>query len=117
MLRLLAAASIALAALTACADAAVPDETAAPKRPRLVLADLQPLVVTGTGFRDGERVRLLVTAGRVVERTVRANANGRFRTEFGFRLGRCDAVVVQALGGRGSRAQVDMTQTACAPEP
>lgn len=117
MLRNLIVASVALGSLTACASAAVPDETVAPKRPRLVLADLQPLVVTGTGFRAGERVRLIVSANRVVERTVRAGATGRLRTTFGFGIGRCDPVVVQAFGARGSRAHVDVTQTACAPEP
>ena len=97
---------------------AVAGAAAAPtKRPTLVLTDLQPLVVTGKGFRAGERVRLIVSANRVVERTVRAGARGGFRAAFRLSIGRCDAVVVQAFGGRGSRAHVDMTQTACAPEP
>lgn len=117
MLRHLAAASIVLASFTSCATAAVPQEADSPIRARLALADLQPLVVTGAGFRSRERVRLLVSAGRVAERIVRAGADGRFRTVFGFSIGRCDAVVVQAIGDRGSRAHVDVTQAACAPPP
>jgi hypothetical protein len=117
MLRHFAAACVALAALTTCASAAVALEADATSRPTLALTDLQPLVVTGKGFRAGERVRLIVSANRVVERTVRASASGQFRVAFRLWIGRCDAVVVQAFGGRGSRAHVDVTQTACAPEP
>jgi hypothetical protein len=30
-------------------------------------------------------------------------------------LGRCDPLLIRAIGARGSRATVDLTQIACAP--
>jgi hypothetical protein len=74
-------------------------------KPALRPLDLDPLTLRGTSFKSGERVKLLVSASAYVRsRVVKANARGRFRVVFAFSPGRCDFVVVQALGTRGSRA-------------
>ena len=49
--------------------------------PRLMLLDRSPVVIAGVGFKAGERVRVTVRApSLVVERDVRADPSGRFRT-------------------------------------
>ena len=74
-------------------------------KPALRPVDFDPLTLSATGFRANERVRLLVSAPAVVSsRTVRATDRGRFRVVFRFAVRRCDSVVVQAIGARGSRA-------------
>lgn len=86
-------------------------------RATLSITDRDPLTIRGARFAPGERVKLLVTGQSLVVRAVRAGPRGGFTTVFRVRLGRCDAVVVQAIGSRGHRAQVDITQMACAPPP
>jgi len=50
-------------------------------------------------------VKLLLSAPPVFRsKVVRAGARGRFRVVFAVKTGRCDSVVVQAIGARGSRA-------------
>ncbi len=74
-------------------------------KPALRPVDLDPLTLSATGFRANERVKLLLSAPPVSStRTVRAGVRGRFRVVFRVGLGRCDSVVVQAIGARGSRA-------------
>ena len=83
-------------------------------KPTLRAADLDPLPLTGSGFRANERVRLLVAAPPVVKsRLVRAGARGRFRIAFAVKVGRCDSVVVQAIGLRGSRATFQHDTIGC----
>lgn len=101
----LAAAAVACSALAA--DAAV--------RPRLLIASIDPVVVAGSGFRAGERVRLVVSGDVVAKRLVIANVRGRFVARFAVRGGPCKAVLVQALGSRGVRASVRMDAPTCAP--
>lgn len=74
-------------------------------KPSLRPLDLDPLTLSGTAFKNRERVKLLVAAPAYVRsKVVRANARGRFRVSFALSPGRCDFVVVQAIGARGSRA-------------
>lgn len=74
-------------------------------KPALRPVDLDPLTLSATGFRANERVKLLLSAPPVSSsRTVRAGIRGRFRVVYRLTLGRCDSVVVQAIGARGSRA-------------
>jgi hypothetical protein len=83
--------------------------------PRLRAVDLDPLTLSGTGFRKNERVTLLVAVPPVVKTTkLRANARGRFRIVFRVKVGRCDAAVVQAIGARGSRATFQHDALGCA---
>ena len=66
---------------------------------------VDPLTLAATNFRPNERVKLLLSAPPVSSsRTVRAGVRGRFRVVFRVAVGRCDSVVVQAIGARGSRA-------------
>lgn len=83
----------------------------------LAIADRDPLTIRGARFAPGEKVKLLVSGHVRLYRSLRAGPRGGFTTAFRVSLGRCDGVVVQAIGSRGSRAQVDVTQTACAPAP
>ena len=84
-------------------------------RPTLRPLDLNPLTLAGSGFRANERVTLLVAAPPVVKSTkLRANTRGRFRVVFRVKVGRCDAVVVQAIGARGSRATFQHDTLDCA---
>ena len=74
-------------------------------KPALRPVDFDPLTLSATGFRANERVKLLVSAPAFVSsRNVRAGERGRFRVVFRIAVGRCDSVVVQAIGARGSRA-------------
>ena len=98
---------VLVAALVLTADGAT--------KPTLRAVDLDPLTLTGNGFRANERVRLLVAAPPVVKsRLVRAGARGRFRVAFAVKVGRCDSVVVQAIGLRGSRATFQHDALDCA---
>ena len=88
------------------------------KRPALRITDLAPLTVRGTNFEPGERVKLLVNAGRPLSRAVKAGPRGRFLARFGIRVdATCSSVVVQAFGNAGSRAMVDLTRPGCDVRP
>ena len=90
----------------------------ADRRAALTIADREPLTIRGTRFAPNESVRLLVVSGVVQRaRSVRAGSRGGFTAVFRIGLDRCDALVVQALGSRGSRAHVDLLQTACVSPP
>jgi len=88
------------------------------RRPELRITDLAPLTVRGANFRPGERVKLLVNAGRPITRAVRAGARGRFVVRLGVGLdaGTCSASV-QAIGAAGSRALVDLARPGCDERP
>ena len=87
------------------------------RRPTLRITDLAPLTVRGTNFRPGERVKLLVNAGRPVTRAVRAGPRGGFVARLGVRVDGSCATVVQAIGAAGSRALVDMAAPGCDERP
>ena len=82
--------------------------------PRLALVSDEPVTVAGVGFRPYERVRLLITPGPST-RNVRAGRLGRFRVTLRASMPRCEGVVVQALGARGSRAMIDRSGPDCTP--
>ncbi|MDF2731630.1 MAG: hypothetical protein K0S92_255 [Desertimonas sp.] len=74
-------------------------------KPTLRAVDLDPLTLRATNFRANERVKLLFSAPPISSsRVVRAGPQGGFRVVYRVALGRCDSVVVQAIGARGSRA-------------
>jgi hypothetical protein len=78
----------------------------------LRLVALDPPTVRGSGFRPRERVTLLVSAGpgKSTRRRVTAGPRGGFTVRLPRAAGTSEALVVQAVGNRGSRAMVDMTQ-------
>lgn len=91
---------------TAGTAAAEPRATAG-KEASLVAVDLQPLVVRGTGFEPGERVRLVLNVGEgQLWRMKVAGPGGGLTTRFGVSIGGCGRVTVQAFGSRGSRARL-----------
>lgn len=84
-------------------------------RPALRPLDLDPLTLAGTGFRKNERVTLLIAAPPMVKsKRLRAGVRGRFRVVIRVAVGRCDPVVVQAIGARGSRATYQHDTVDCA---
>jgi hypothetical protein len=87
------------------------------RAPSLRLVTRQPLTVAGRGFEPLERVRVVASweSGEAILRT-HATRSGSFLVRFsGQRLGRCDALVVRAVGSRGSRALLEPPQPACLP--
>ena len=97
--------------VVACGSAGA--ATWAPERPRaeLAIVSTDPLVVRGKGFLPGERVKLLVTAGGRAARTgaARASGVGRFTARLDATSSPSRAIVVQAIGARGSRATADVS--------
>jgi hypothetical protein len=89
----------------------------AAKQPTLRIVGTTPLVVRGTNFRPDERVKLLVSYGRPLVRAVKAGPRGGFVARLGVSVKGCQAVVVQAIGARGSRAMVDITMPGCDARP
>jgi hypothetical protein len=87
------------------------------RRPALRIVDLAPLTVRGTSFGPRERVTLLVNAGKPIRKRVLAGPRGGFTVRLGVRVEGCTAVVVQAIGARGSRAMVDVTRPGCGERP
>ncbi len=87
-------------------------------KPTLRITDLAPLTVRGSYFEPGERVKLLVNAGKPLARAVKAGPRGRFLARLGVRVDpTCSAAVVQAFGNAGSRAMVDLTRPGCDVRP
>jgi hypothetical protein len=78
-------------------------------RAALRFVTLRPLVARGDGFRPGEKVTFLVTAPGPARFALRATAGGSVLLRTTLRPRRCDAVVIQAFGSRGSRATIDRT--------
>jgi hypothetical protein len=87
------------------------------KRPTLRILELAPVRIQGTNFKPGERVKLLINAGGPVAKSVRAGPRGGFTTRLDVSVRGCDGLVVQAIGGRGSRAMTDVTRPGCEERP
>jgi len=71
-----------------------------------------PLTVKGTGFRPGERVRIVVKGSQGGTLTGKAGPDGSFAATFRGVNG-CDSVTVTAVGSKGSRASFNLSQIAC----
>jgi hypothetical protein len=88
-------------------------ETSAPEQAggaRLGIVSEDPLVVRGCGFKPGERVKLVVAVGGKASAATatRASRAGRFKVRLRTKTRPSDALVVQAVGARGSRATADI---------
>jgi hypothetical protein len=77
-------------------------------RPALTIQSMNPLRVSGRGFKAGERV--VVSVGPRRQAAI-ADAKGRFTVRFA-RL-RCTNGTIVAVGSRGSRAKVNVPNTQC----
>ena len=86
-------------------------------RSKLKLVQLHPLVVRGTAFRTGERVRVTVYAKIAHVQKTTASSSGAFRMSFGnVAVGRCSGFRITAVGNLGSRATLKRTPLpACLP--
>jgi hypothetical protein len=93
-------------------DATGPTGTTA-ARPQITPVEQQPLVVEGTGFHRGEKVALTAKGLQSSRATARADVSGEFEATF-HGLKNCDSVTVVAAGSKGSRAQFNLSQIACA---
>jgi hypothetical protein len=104
-MRAFAAASLLAVIAAAGAGAAT---TADQRSPALRIADRQPLVLRGTGFKPSERVRVTVSAdGDSATRRLRAGARGVFSATFErMALHPCDGLFASAVGASGSRAKL-----------
>jgi hypothetical protein len=86
-------------------------------RPRAVLTivSVDPLTLRGKRFVPGERIKFIMGSPIPRMKAARADALGRVTVSFKITPGRCDGVVVQAFGSRGSRAMADAPVPGCAP--
>jgi hypothetical protein len=102
--------ALTLSALLLAAPAA---GASAGARPTLALVGTEPIVVRGTHFAPNERIRLLVTGASLKSLTVRASRRGSFSAPLRVGYDPCRGLMVQALGGAGSRASTDILTTGC----
>ncbi len=72
----------------------------------LTAVSMHPLVLQGSKFHPGERVRVtVVVSEETLQRTAVVTRRGRFRTDFGeVTFERCGAITARAAGSGGSRA-------------
>ena len=103
---------------TAGAETTGPEQA---REARLSIVSEDPLVVRGTGFRPGERVKLLfaVRTRSGAIGAARASQAGRFTARLGVSAKPMHALVVQAIGARGSRAtaEISVPTDTLAPRP
>ena len=105
---LLAALLLALVAVAAAA--------AAP--PTLRVVDQSPLVIRGSGFKAGEKVRVVLSLTTMRRyRDVAAGTAGGFTARFTVTPAQCSLVrSLSAVGSRGSRATREL-RLDCVPPP
>ena len=72
--------------------------------PTIDVTRLIPLTVIGSGFKAGERVRVVVRTPVVHRKTVTAGRRGRFTAIFRTGAGKCASIHAIATGNKGSRA-------------
>jgi uncharacterized protein (DUF58 family) len=97
-MRRLVVAVVLLAALVAASGGV------ARSRPTITVTRVVPLIVKGSGFVVGERVKVAVREPAVYRKTVTAGRLGRFTATFRVALGKCVRIRVVATGNKGSRA-------------
>lgn len=88
---------------------------AAAGKPQLRVATLRPLAVLGTGFHDGETVRVSArTDAGAGTRSDEAGTAGRIDVRFPkLKLKRCGTYVIVARGDEGSRATLRSVPQPC----
>jgi hypothetical protein len=77
-------------------------------RPAIVAKSTNPLIVSGTGFKPRERVRVGMNSSR---RTVVASGSGSFSIRF--KTNACGSITVTAVGNHGSRASFNISSFVC----
>ncbi|MGZ8691618.1 MAG: hypothetical protein ACXWZY_05535 [Gaiellaceae bacterium] len=117
--RSLNAVLVLLAALVLVGAAyAFPSGTAA-TRATLKLVRTEPVLLSGSGFRSAERVRVSAQIdGKTLVRRVVASRVGAFRVAFGTDIvvDRCNSpFAARAVGARGSEARLKLPELLCPP--
>jgi hypothetical protein len=108
--------ALALLSVACGTQDALPGDTGeSAARPELTIVSTSPLTARGRGFRPNERVKLVATGKGVESKTVKATGRGGFTVRFRLSPGGRDSAAVQAIGSRGSRAMVDITQPDVTP--
>lgn len=83
----------------------------------LSLADRQPVVLKGRGFRPLERVRVTLETRVTRIREVRAGRTGSFAVAFlGTNVPHCGGMFARARGAAGSLATLKIPLPACQPD-
>jgi hypothetical protein len=104
---------VAAVAVLSAADAT------ARSTPKIMVTSTTPVVVSGTGFRARETVRVVVRADEsYAAKRATASATGELTMRFArVTLDRCGELVVTAKGDKGSRARVHRVPPACGIDP
>jgi hypothetical protein len=93
----------------------VASATSSQKSARIVITDLKPFTVSGSGFASHERVKVTVVAKKHVARAVVASATGAFTARLAtVHIDRCTAYMVRAVGNDG-HAVTRRVVPECAP--
>lgn len=101
--------------LTLVPAGAAADRAAAGKA-RLQIVGGPPLLLRGTQFVAGERVKITVTGERTLSKSTVADGRGAFEVRFAVLFDRCSSSLrALARGARGSRAGAKMPQLMCPP--
>jgi hypothetical protein len=88
---------------------------AAGSRPSIRIVQSRPLVVAGSHFRAGERVKVVAHLTRTIVRHVVAR-HGSFRVNLGMvPVSKCEGIRIVAVGSRGSRATLKIPRSGCIP--
>lgn len=96
-----------LALALAAAGSATASSTTQTALPKLALVHRAPLVVSGTHFRSGERVRLTAAAGTTHAVAIaRSTRSGGIVARFHYSPPVCFKLLVLATGARGDHARL-----------
>jgi hypothetical protein len=100
-----------LFAAAAAVFVAVPGLGGAATQPTVRLQSRAPVVVSGSSFRAGEQVAVVLSSEVRRSKKVTANARGGFTVRFAVSLDRCARLSIQAFGSTGSRARLVRTRS------
>jgi hypothetical protein len=109
-----AVAAAVLAAGVVCGPASSDQST----RAQLRLMTSSPVTLRGTGFKAGERVRVVTRLPGMATKRVTAGSAGSFTVHFAGSAGtRCTGFSVTATGDRGSQASFTRLPEQCGALP
>jgi hypothetical protein len=72
--------------------------------PTIDVTRIIPITVKGSGFKAGERVKVVVRSPAVHRKTVTATRQGSFTAAFRSAASKCASIHALATGNKGSRA-------------
>jgi hypothetical protein len=106
-----------IVAFLVLAPAGAAAQKSAAGKAKLRVMSSAPLKVKGMGFASGERVLVRIRGKAVITRKrATASRSGVWVLSFpGLAYERCSALIVTAVGNRGSRAGMKLPQPLCPP--